>query len=119
MQDKTLLNSNDSDGFSAEYQRSLDVALIKYMESELDLSSPGTKAELRSLNDQIFKRYFDRVQTAHKQLWVANKLKEKRYVAYDKLSNDIAVLQANDRDGFDNSLVNGTGGQLAQANGAG
>ncbi|KAF2823568.1 hypothetical protein CC86DRAFT_69542 [Ophiobolus disseminans] len=66
VQAKTLLASDDSAKLSAEYQRSMDIALIKYMEAELDISSPGTKSELRSLNDQVFTKYFDRVQTAHK-----------------------------------------------------
>lgn len=51
------------------------------MEGELDLGSHGTRAQLLALNDDLFKQYFDKMKTAHKQLWISEKLRKRPLAA--------------------------------------
>ena len=100
------------DDFSHEYQRSLDIALIKFMEGELDLGTHGTKAELRALDDKVFTLYFAKVKSAHSKLWVAEKMRQNPTIANGEVKNSLATFQASGRERFEKDKVNGT-----QANG--
>lgn len=72
----TALPKDDDDlQLSAQYQRSLDIAQIRYMENDLDLGTHGTKAELILMDESRLKAYFDRVKAAHKQLWMCERSK--------------------------------------------
>jgi hypothetical protein len=62
---------------SADYQRYLDIASIKFMEGDLDLGSHGTKAQLLALDDDVFKQYYEKMKAAHKQLWISEKLRKR------------------------------------------
>jgi len=78
------------------------------MESELDLGSHATKAELRALNDDIFAKYHAKVKAAHKQLWEFEKIGKKSPVTNGASRDDLAASQTTQRKRFDNSQLNGT-----------
>jgi hypothetical protein len=48
----------------------------EFMEGELKLVSKVAEAKLMSLDDHIFKLYFERIRSAHKQLWPTKNFKE-------------------------------------------
>jgi hypothetical protein len=62
---------------SADYQRYLNIAAIKFMEGELDLGSHGTKAQLFALDDDVFKQYYEKMKAAHKKLWISEQLRKR------------------------------------------
>jgi len=110
LQENALPKPSDNEpaaDVSKEYQRYLDIALIKIMEGELDLSSHATKTELRALNDDIFAKYYAKVKAAHKQLWEFERVDRKAPVINGASRDDLAASQTTQRKRFDNSQVNG------------
>jgi hypothetical protein len=73
--DDQLAHNNTSE--ELQYQRYLDVALIKFMEDELDVEKRTTRAKLASMKEMDFDTYLKNIKSAHRDAWIADQQDEK------------------------------------------
>jgi hypothetical protein len=93
--DKQLLCKENTDELKLQYQRHLNVALIKVMELDLNAENRTPSAELISMNENAFSARFAETRSAHMEMWVAG-----QQASQSRLKIDLALFQARENAQF-------------------